>query len=743
MLRGQPPGCLPQRGDVLVRVDVGDDPVAGLGQQPGRRDLGGRVQGAEVAGKPAGRALPDRPPHRCRVRWLLRPGQGVVNRQVLGARALEVGGELPEHLALVGQLVTHGAAGGQVVGGRGGEPGHRPAPGHGIASSRRAIAFAAAVALLAAVFLCGREFVRTRTLESLAYPLPAIVLGASYTVSLVTHLVRRAPMTTIAIRDDEVQPVSASRARIFPLSRLWHPLMLILAIQAGLSLSLVWCNTAFGDEADYLWGGHLEISHWLHGTSVPQTLTSVYSGSPIIYPPLGAMADALGGLAAARILSLIFLLGATAALYSMGFRLFGQRAAVCASILWAISESVIRLGAYATYDAMSVTFTVFAGWLLVQASFRHHKGELIAAAAATLALSDATAYSGVSIVPVVLAFAFLIWLPHFGARQASYLTAWFAGGWGFFFGILMTVSHSWAGILFTVFNRQLNDQASYTVIINGVWTWSGLTLTLGLLGAIVAFSSAERNQVLLLCLLGVASFVVPLAQIKAHTEFALDKHLAYGSWFAALSAGYAFTVLSKHFPTPRRALVIASCFVVLSYPIFTGWEAAWMKQHAWANTSSFVAAFRPIAAHNKGIIYMPGGDTNIAAYYTPQGHDWRMWASEGHGISLDPKGNPDQWSSYYNSMLSKANYSIIALFYNTTFSTARMPSSLLLSRQPNQVYERLLSLIGNNSGEPGLSAFTVALENDKSYKLAAVGPDDTVQPLGSSAYGLYAIWKLG
>ncbi len=94
----------------------------------------------------------------------------MVNRQVLGARALEVGGELPEHLALVGQLVTHGAAGGQVVGGRGGEPGHRPAPGHGIASSRRAIAFAAAVALLAAVFLCGREFVRTRTLESLAYP---------------------------------------------------------------------------------------------------------------------------------------------------------------------------------------------------------------------------------------------------------------------------------------------------------------------------------------------------------------------------------------------------------------------------------------------------------------------------------------------------------------------------------------------------------------------------------------------
>ena len=46
---------------------------------------------------------------------------------------------------------------------------------------------------------------------------------------------------------------------------LWHPLTAICAMQAALSLTLVWSNTAFGDEASYLWVGHLVISHWLHG----------------------------------------------------------------------------------------------------------------------------------------------------------------------------------------------------------------------------------------------------------------------------------------------------------------------------------------------------------------------------------------------------------------------------------------------------------------------------------------------
>ena len=67
------------------------------------------------------------------------------------------------------------------------------------------------------------------------------------------------------------------------------PLLAVLAVQAALSASLVRTRTAFGDEALYLSAGHLEWSHWLHGSPIPDYQTW-FSGAPVIYPPAGAIA---------------------------------------------------------------------------------------------------------------------------------------------------------------------------------------------------------------------------------------------------------------------------------------------------------------------------------------------------------------------------------------------------------------------------------------------------------------------
>src|SRR5215469_13401781 len=65
------------------------------------------------------------------------------------------------------------------------------------------------------------------------------------------------------------------------------PLLIILALQSALSMRLIWSNTAFGDEALYLWAGHLEWAHWLHGEPIPD-FASYFSGAPVVYPPIGA-----------------------------------------------------------------------------------------------------------------------------------------------------------------------------------------------------------------------------------------------------------------------------------------------------------------------------------------------------------------------------------------------------------------------------------------------------------------------
>src|SRR5215813_11376923 len=108
-------------------------------------------------------------------------------------------------------------------------------------------------------------------------------------------------------------------------SQRW-PLVVVLATQAALSARLVPSNTAFQDEGLYLWSGHLELAHLLHHAQIPD-FPSYFSGAPVIYPVIAALADEVGGLTGARLLSLAFILVTTVLLHGMTRRFFSSRAA--------------------------------------------------------------------------------------------------------------------------------------------------------------------------------------------------------------------------------------------------------------------------------------------------------------------------------------------------------------------------------------------------------------------------------
>ena len=336
------------------------------------------------------------------------------------------------------------------------------------------------------------------------------------------------------------------------LRRLRHPVLIICALQAALSLTLVWSNTAYIDEADYLWVGHLEIAHWLHGTSWPSAYAErLFSGSPVIYPPIGALADSIGGLAGARILSLVFMLGATVLLYLTASRLIGRGGAVVAAILWALSEPVMRL-AFATFDPLSVLLTALSAWFIVQASWRRRGGAFVIAAAVALALANVTAYSGIVIDPVVIAFAFLVWLPGMRAPRALFRTVWLTGALAACFGLLMMASRSWTGLLFTVVARNIADHQSIAAILDEILGYSGLIIALAVIGSIVAVAVESRSHAALLVLFGCAALLVPAAQLHDQTAWSIDKHFAYGIWFAAIAAGYACNKLIR-WPPEQQA----------------------------------------------------------------------------------------------------------------------------------------------------------------------------------------------
>src|SRR5215831_588910 len=98
-----------------------------------------------------------------------------------------------------------------------------------------------------------------------------------------------------ALRTGSHRQITTARRRLPG----WLPLLAVLSVQAGLSIRLLRADTAFQDEALYVWAGHRELAHLLHGTPIPP-YPAYFSGAPVLYPPLGALADNVGGLAGAR-----------------------------------------------------------------------------------------------------------------------------------------------------------------------------------------------------------------------------------------------------------------------------------------------------------------------------------------------------------------------------------------------------------------------------------------------------------
>lgn len=534
---------------------------------------------------------------------------------------------------------------------------------------------------------------------------------------------------------------AARTSRLPPLGQrprrriLVHPLTAICAVQAALSLSLVWSNTAFADEAQYLSSGQLEWAHWLHGAYVPPYLPRSFSGSLVIYPPLGALANSIGGLAGARILSLLFMLGTTILLYLTASRLLDRTAAVIAAALWALSEPAIRL-AFATFDPLSVLLTALSAWLIVQAGYRYRRGAFVAAAAVALALANATAYSGIIIDPVVITFAFLVWLSRMRGWQASLCTMWLAGILGALFGLLMTVSSSWTGLMSTVISRSGSDHQSILLVLDDSWGYSGLIAVLAVIGAITAFGAENGPRTALLALLGCTALVVPAAQFHEQTAWSLDKHLAYGILFAAIAAGYGCSRLIRKLPRTGRQLAASCCVIAFIYPVATSWASAWNVYHTWPNARSFITKFTPIAAKSGGFIYVSEtGPENVAEYYTRQGRDPSRWST---ALSLNPVSvSPKHWESNYAKQLRNGNYGVIVLFYATTFSSIpKLPENLLVSPPGRSTDQEILRLEGDNPGEPGLPELTLAIENDSSYSFVTAGPYDS-----ASQHSIYAIWR--
>src|SRR5215469_7066850 len=467
----------------------------------------------------------------------------------------------------------------------------------------------------------------------------------------------------------------ADGKRRWPLARVPWPLLVVLGIQAGLASKLLWANTAFTDEALYLWAGHLEWARWLHGEPIPP-FPAYFSGSPVVYPPLGAIADSIGGLTGARLLSMAFMLGTTCLLWATASRLFGRSAGFFAAALFAFLGPTLKLSAFATYDALSMCLMATAAWCAVHAGPRREVGRWMVAGTCALALSNAAAYSSAILDPVVILLVLLTGWPLPSAKQAASRAVAYTA----YVVAVLIMLFSLGGGLYavgidqTVLTRaQGTDSPSKVLVLAAGWV--GIVVALAVVGVIVGLKcERERPRRVLLALLAGAALLVPVEQARIHTAVSLDKHADYGAWFAAIAAGYAISRLTGfRSPALLRVCAVGAMSAALLYPMRLGLVQARSLFADWPNSTAFVTAMRPLAVGTTGNMLVE--TPSIAEYYLPQaGSQWYRWSTtrsiylgSNKNIStvVGGVGNPETYIKY----IKKKFFALIALEHSELTAT--------------------------------------------------------------------------
>jgi hypothetical protein len=461
-------------------------------------------------------------------------------------------------------------------------------------------------------------------------------------------------------------------------SRRW-PLLAVLAAQAVLSARLVLSNTAFQDEGLYLWSGHLELAHLLHHAQIPD-FTSYFSGAPVIYPVIAALADQAAGLAGARLLSLAFILLTTVLLHGITRRLFSSRAAgFFAAALFAGTGSAQFLSAFATYDAMALMLLATATWLGVLAADRRPQARiaLIVIAAMVLAAANATKYASALFDPVVIIVAALtVWRRRGRAAGLTAGLGMAAVTLGALAVAYRTAGPSYAeGISVSTLSRASGTDSSGSIMLMSA-RWAGINALLGIAGA-AAITYAWRHwpTTLLAWTLAGAAFLAPAEQARIHTYVSLFKHVGYGAWFASAAGGYLLAALpraagqaqSPGVSARRSASWLRAAITAAVLASTVGGLIVGAQYRGWPDSRGLTAALQRLGK--------PGGrylaeDYDVPAYYLMHSVRWTQWSNTFNFGYTDPAtGQYLQDAPAYADAIRHRYFAVIALAFGDTDPT--------------------------------------------------------------------------
>ncbi|MER5950864.1 glycosyltransferase family 39 protein [Streptomyces sp. NPDC001904] len=477
-------------------------------------------------------------------------------------------------------------------------------------------------------------------------------------------------------------------------------LLCILTIQAVLSLRL--SNTAFQDEALYLTAGHAELAHLLHGTPLPKDYAAYFSGSPQLYPVLAALVDGRFGLSGARLLSLVLMLGTTGLLYTITRRLFSERAALAAAGMFAVTQSTIVMGHFATYDAMALFLLALATWIVVRTDRLPAVAVLLATPVAVLAVG--VKYASALYLPTIAGLALLTAWPRRGPGSAILRVVLLALSTGALLAAGAHVTDLLAGVRQTTTDR-VHGSDSGPYLLEQSAKWGGLMFLTAVGGALSYVWRSRLNEsplarrlgnpgrtrrLLLGLLLCGTALLAPAYQIHLATVVSLFKHIGFGLFFAAPMAGVGVTrLIGAHFRHPQLGIMLWTTALCL------GIQQADLRFGLWPDSTRMIRTISPrVDSQGRYLSSTP----EVPAYYLRGRTSHRQWQSVFGMEYKDGKGGYHAGDDAYRTAVRDGAFDLIVL---DGLTNPRVDDIVAAAVEGNAHYRLLAELPFRNSAGTG------------------------------------------
>lgn len=444
-------------------------------------------------------------------------------------------------------------------------------------------------------------------------------------------------------------------------------LPLILAFQAVISWALLQ-NTAFQDEALYVYSGQQILEHWFGGLPLLDNYSYYFSGNPYVYPIIAGALNMWGGLQLVRLFSVVCMLIVTTCAYYVAKKLFNQQSAVFAAIVLVCQGPILFLSRLATYDPLCICLLAIAMALAVKTSQARRPWWALMIGP-LLVLAFEAKFAGLLFMPSILAALVLCTL-----LKRGWVSMLIRGSLG---AVSLAVSALVAAFIVIHFEPDMLHALAATTTNRVVEQGTPrLTLTLHVIQmiglsygvALVSLLFARKKQLLIVLLLLGSALLVPAYHIYKGELISLDKHLGFAMFFAAPAAGYALASLSgfrHNFSSGRYWLSgVAICLVLF----FVGVREAQNMYTSWPDTTRLAYVLNTQVRSGNGHYLME--QYEVSRYNLRNDtYNWQ-WVGLDFFQYTDKQGHYYIGDPAYAKAINDGYFDIIQLNYGFDYATA-------------------------------------------------------------------------